>query len=152
MQDESFGSPSAEHYLDRHGLHENTNDVVVLVPGWSPSVGVATSFTREAVESPSSNGLICWEKYAVSELRFSHHVSLLILQGLSLEGLFNACIFSSPEVHERGPFVLLAGQVTPIYRAPLAMSGLVLGRTTTVPKEISRSDLCAVMLQKVLFP
>lgn len=147
---ESHGGSCTGEASSAKGLQQNPHRVrwTICRAGWSAPIGEAL-FCRHPLRSRASNGSsIYWEKWSTDEVRLGHTASLLLLQGMPLLHLFDASTwFQNNQDQITGPFYLLRGSPGDIWRVPLRLTKVVLGRVFTHPAELPAEELLSALLR-----
>lgn len=108
-------------------------------------------------------GYIHWVRYSTPALVFSHLTTSLILQGIDLRTVLTQRSFTllcdvseedpvAPQLLDYGPFYLLKGALTPVYRPPLRLEDVVIARLMERPEGLTDLELVTYLIMTVCPP
>lgn len=115
--------------------------------GWSNPIGRA-EFLATTIRSVSSKGDIHWQGLASKAIRLEHAASLLVIQGMQLQKLFDGHTFLEAANRKLlGPFILLRCKPLEFWNVPLQLSDVVLAKVESIPKDLKQDELLDVLLK-----
>lgn len=124
--------------------------LVVRASGWTePPARGLRAFARE-VTSPLGDSFIRWDRWDIPELRLSQQASLLMLQGMSPQKIFENCY-----IHVEGGwdyvglFLYLKGQYDASDPIP-RLKNVVVGRPKDYQANLSEERLAMALVEEVL--
>ena len=151
-ENEADGGSSTAEAGSSGGVEQDPHGMTVLVhaPGWIRSPARGLRAFRQEVRSPG----VRWDRWDISELRLNPPVSLLMLQGMSPQKLFdtaNALLEVGDGRFHAGPFLYLRGKYDPSDPIPRIMD-VVLARVHECNPGMKKEDVLGLLVEEVLKP
>ena len=117
---------------------------------WSSPVGEG-SFQITNKQTMSSFGPVVWEQWSTPRLLLGQTASLLILQGAPISKLFEGVRFENREEGSAsGHFLLLKGDLSETWHAPMTLNDVVLARVLDYPSAMTFVELLGHLIPHVL--
>jgi hypothetical protein len=143
-------------------VDEDSHEVELRGGGWSGPIGRVEEYNLGKVRT-FKNGLMpevgeeplfWWDCLQITELFLSQPAALLVAQGMQLRELFpdSGYFITRPGniVFSNGPYIFLAGKLTPPNDPPLRLKGVVLAHVTNAPEGMPMEKLLGLLLTHVL--
>jgi len=151
-ENEVGGGSSSAEAGSSGGVEQDPQGMTVLVHalGWIRSPARGLRVFRREVRSPG----VRWDRWDIHELRLDAPVSLLMVQGLSPQKLFdtvNALLEVGDGRFHAGPFLYLRGEYNPSDPIPRIMN-VVLARLHEYNPGMKKEDVLGLLVEEVLKP
>jgi hypothetical protein len=151
-EDEAGGRPSPTEPDPSRGVEQDPQGMTFIVhaPSWirPPARGLRVS-TKE-IRSPG----VRWDRWDIPELRLYPPASLLVLQGMSPQKLFDTASALLRVGDGRlfaGPFLYLRGKYNPADTTS-RITDVILARVHEYNEGMKREDVLGLLVEEVLKP
>lgn len=153
LQDEGGEGPGAAPAAGTEGLDPHPHQVArveLLGGGWSKPIGYCPQFehTRSV-----RIGEIEFSRIDAQEFFFDHAATVLVVQGMMLQDFFSSDVYFQSaldgHVFDHGPFIFLKGALSSFASPPLRLKNMVLARVTSMPKDMTRTELLGALLRAI---
>lgn len=147
IQDEGRQRSSGAQGDTAQRLDENPNRIELKGGGWPSAIAHCNSLTFVDGEADG----ITFVRLEIPELFFSHAASILLAQGMPVQDFFPPDTYFAKAGKKlvRGPFVYLAGELSPLYDPPMRLQRTLFAALSHVPEGLSREEVLSKLFQAV---